>query len=250
MLPLIRIFKSYPNNTYFVEPEGRTYETWADFLDKNLLPKCEICYPSMGWYQPDENGYCLLEFNKSADCDTSRKLAKKGDKAATIVGAGGVVLGVIGLFTPLAPVAAHALAASVVTTGIYGTARAGYKLRDRSKHGQSVNPFASRDSFQNWVAIIGSTVAIQTHGLPFLQINRGKKIKKSVLMNMSSSSLSDKTNDNAFIMGYVMNIIDKYQHEKIIPEIEYLQFCAFVLFFTDTIISMEKAENIVKNVSF
>uniref|UniRef100_A0AC34GNQ4 ZZ-type domain-containing protein n=1 Tax=Panagrolaimus sp. ES5 TaxID=591445 RepID=A0AC34GNQ4_9BILA len=167
ILPLIRIFRANPDHSYFVEPEGRTYESWADFLNKNLLPKCEICYPSLGWYDPDENGFSWLEFNRSADCDTSRKLVKKSDKAATIVGAGGVVLGVIGLFTPLAPVAAHALVASTVTTGIYGTARAGYKIRDRAKHGQSVNPFANKDSFRNWMAIVGSTIAVQTHGLPF-----------------------------------------------------------------------------------
>uniref|UniRef100_A0A914YKQ5 DUF4781 domain-containing protein n=1 Tax=Panagrolaimus superbus TaxID=310955 RepID=A0A914YKQ5_9BILA len=124
-----------------------------------------------------------------------------------------MILGVIGLFTPLAPVAAHALAASVVTTGIYGTARAGYKLRDRAKHGQSVNPFANRESFRNWVAIVGSTIAIQTHGLPFLQINRGKKIKKSILMNINTSS-SGNTKTDEFIMGYVLSVIDKYQQDK------------------------------------
>jgi hypothetical protein len=47
-LPLIRILKYAKNNneySYFIEPTGQVYDGWTDFIDKNNLPECHICYP-------------------------------------------------------------------------------------------------------------------------------------------------------------------------------------------------------------
>jgi hypothetical protein len=47
-LPLIRVLKCATNAniySYFVEPTGRTYDEWDDFINKNKLPECHICYP-------------------------------------------------------------------------------------------------------------------------------------------------------------------------------------------------------------
>lgn len=47
-MPLIRVLKYTKNDhncSFFVEPSGRTYDGWADFLDANKLPECHICYP-------------------------------------------------------------------------------------------------------------------------------------------------------------------------------------------------------------
>ena len=111
-LPIIRVYRAYPNHSYFVELGGRTYDSWNDFLDTNKLPECEMCYPTGGWYRVNKNGYCDLEFRNSAECDASRQILKLTDTLTTVAGIGATVVGIVGLFTPLAPVAATALTAT------------------------------------------------------------------------------------------------------------------------------------------
>ncbi|CAF0925008.1 unnamed protein product [Adineta steineri] len=65
-----------------------------------------------GWYSFDEDDDCHLCFGKSAECDTSRRLAQVGDTTAAVGGLLATGVAVVGLFTPLAPIAA----ATLVTT--------------------------------------------------------------------------------------------------------------------------------------
>ncbi len=47
-MPLIRVLKHIKDGltySYFIEPSGRTYDGWNDFIDNNKLPECDICYP-------------------------------------------------------------------------------------------------------------------------------------------------------------------------------------------------------------
>ena len=62
-----------------MEPSGRTYTGFDDFLDKNKLPMCTIIYPKNGKYTSDEHNQTDVDSRQSAECDKLRKVAKVGN---------------------------------------------------------------------------------------------------------------------------------------------------------------------------
>uniref|UniRef100_A0AC34FCH5 ZZ-type domain-containing protein n=1 Tax=Panagrolaimus sp. ES5 TaxID=591445 RepID=A0AC34FCH5_9BILA len=254
MLPIIRVFRKKDDylHSYFVEPEGRTYDSWSNFLDKNKLPECEICYPDKGWYEPDENGYCELKFRDSAECDTSRQLAKAGDIISTGIGIGGTVLGVIGLFTPLAPVAATTLTASLVSTGVYGTARATYQLTDRVLHGESINPFDNSQAFFHWLSIAGSIFAVGFSAGASASFYAGaagaagRNVGQATRIAINAALVGSLTTNYIGIVANVINIVERFKSGEV-PALEIFQLTASVLFFTNTLLTIQTAGDIVKN---
>ncbi|KAE9546083.1 hypothetical protein FO519_010705, partial [Halicephalobus sp. NKZ332] len=164
-MPIIRVFRAHPNLSYFVEPSGRTYSSWEDFLDKNKLPGYEICYPIDGWYRRDGNGYCDLWFRESTECDVSIKVVKETDTVSTIVGIGGIILGIIGLFTSLAPIAAAALVGTTLSSSGYGIIQRGYKLIDHAIHKEHINLLSNSESFFSWFSIIEPVFSTENMGV-------------------------------------------------------------------------------------
>ncbi|KAE9551734.1 hypothetical protein FO519_005045 [Halicephalobus sp. NKZ332] len=249
-LPIIRVFRAKPNYSYFVEPNGRTYDSWADFLDKNKLPECEICYPIGGWYQADEKGYCDLWFRNSAECDTSRQLVKGTDALATVAGIGGTVLGVIGLFTPLAPLAAGALATTAVTTGGYGVARGTYKLVDRATHGESINPFDNRESFFCWFSIVGSVFAMGSMaGVSYASraAMTGSHVGQSMRIVINTAIFGNLGINAVGIVANVVNVVERFESGDV-PVLELFQLSASILFFTNSVVNIQYASSIIKDV--
>uniref|UniRef100_A0A914XUW8 DUF4781 domain-containing protein n=1 Tax=Panagrolaimus superbus TaxID=310955 RepID=A0A914XUW8_9BILA len=256
LLPLIRVYRGKPSNadkyydlSYFVEPEGRTYDSWNDFIEHNQLPECKICYPSGGWYAPGENGYCLIAFSTSAECDTSRILANVGDILTTIAGVGATVVGIVGLFTPLAPLAATALAATAITTGAYGAGRGTYQLVDRATHGQSINPFDNKQSFFCWFSLIGSGFALgSSFGISYAASAgaAGRHVGQSMRIAINTAIIGSVTTNGFAIATGIFNVVDRFGQGDV-PVLELFQLTASILFFTNTAVSMKMASTLVKN---
>ncbi|CAF4507991.1 unnamed protein product [Rotaria sp. Silwood1] len=93
-------------------------------------------------------------------CNPIKDFRYGTDIGATTISVVGTVLGIVGLFTPLAPVAAATLIATTVAAGTYGAKRSTNALVDRTTHGQSINPFTNKDSFFCWLGLVGAIVSL------------------------------------------------------------------------------------------
>jgi hypothetical protein len=60
--------------------------------------------------------------------------------------------------------AALLLMGGMALTASYGVGRASYKLHDRAKHSETINPFKSRESFWAWLGIGADLITFGTIG--------------------------------------------------------------------------------------
>lgn len=65
-IPIIRVLRKESDEpisrtsmdeTWYIDHENRVYNSWKDFLERNRLPKMNICYPKNGYYSVDAFGY-------------------------------------------------------------------------------------------------------------------------------------------------------------------------------------------------
>ena len=61
-----------------MEPSGRTYTGFDEFLNTNKLPECTIVYPKNGTYTSDEHNQTDVELRQSVECGQSRQIIKVG----------------------------------------------------------------------------------------------------------------------------------------------------------------------------
>lgn len=60
--------------------------------------------------------------------------------------------------------AALLMMGGMALSATYGVGRAGYRLRDRAHHSETINPFKSRDAFWVWLGIGADVVTFGTIG--------------------------------------------------------------------------------------
>uniref|UniRef100_A0A914P7K2 ZZ-type domain-containing protein n=1 Tax=Panagrolaimus davidi TaxID=227884 RepID=A0A914P7K2_9BILA len=242
--PLIRLKKS--DQCYFIEKKCRTYHSWDDFLDKNKIPEATMCYPMDGWYSPDTNGYCLLEFTHSANCDTERKIVETCDKVADVGGAVCVALSIVTL--PFCPAVSTALMVPAAAAGIYDAGRSSYKLYDRYEHDETVNPLKSAEAAGCWLSLAGTVFAAGSYiGAKHLisAEKAGRHVgKAAILIRVSHLGLFG-SQAIGFCSG-VLHLVQKYKKGEDIPKMEYIKLAAQFLFLCSTAYSLWKVEEMVK----
>lgn len=97
---------------WYIDICGRVYENWADYIENNNLPPCTMVVPKDGVYQADlsypvteDNSIVWLEVIDSPACALTTRICNGMDIVSIIAGVGTAGLGVLSLFTPLAPAA-------------------------------------------------------------------------------------------------------------------------------------------------
>lgn len=162
-LPLFRV-TTYENDNKiekFCDHSGRVYTNIEDWRQSNTLPATKIFYPRNGHLGMKENDAdkpdCVLE--DSVECHRSSKTLMAMDVAS---GIGGLLAGV-GV-TVATGGAALLLMGGMALTASYGVGRATYKLHDRAKHSESINPFKSRESFWCWLGLGADLITFGTIG--------------------------------------------------------------------------------------
>lgn len=172
----------------FMDHTGRVYQNFEDWKSNNTLPATQILYPRDGHLKLKENEEgkpdCVLE--NSAECARPVKTLIACDIAS---GALGIAAGIgatvatgkssksllmrtssilkIKTFTGGA---ALLLMGGMALSATYGAGRAGFKLRDRAKHSESINPFKSREAFWVWLGLGADVVTFGTIGVASAKI--------------------------------------------------------------------------------
>lgn len=148
----------------FMDHTGRVYSDFEDWKTNNTLPATKLLYPRDGQLKlkasteeapkPD----CVLE--DSAECSRPVKTLLACDIAS---GALGLAAG-IGATIATGGVALLAMG-GMALSATYGAGRAGFKLRDRAKHSESINPFKSREAFWVWLGLGADAITFGTIGV-------------------------------------------------------------------------------------
>ncbi len=114
----------------FVDAQCRTYKSWEDWIKNNKLPDLDYCYPQDGYFtctpgkiEFDPEKAVLVKFGESPAASLLSKGGTATDIVSSVVSLGCGVVGVVGLFTPLAPVVATTAFVAGASCGVYGAAR-------------------------------------------------------------------------------------------------------------------------------
>lgn len=96
-------FKNKSSGISYFDQCGEFYETWDDYLTKNGLPKCMMCYPTKGYYgnwdqrDPNPTEYAFCE---SPACTVWNQTKSAAKTAFSYTAAAMPILGIV--FPPLA----------------------------------------------------------------------------------------------------------------------------------------------------
>ncbi|CAB3400440.1 unnamed protein product [Caenorhabditis bovis] len=247
ILPLVCICIS-PTKNLFVESSGRAYDGWDDFLDRNKLPECYIIYPNNGFYEIEDKSYLNLRYDVSRKSKFPSRIAKISDRSAMGIGIAATIGSVIGLFTPLAPVAATTLLYTAIGTGVYTMARSGYHIVDRAVHNENINPLRSRENFVDWLAVAASLASFGAiGGSAFLTVmtTEGIEVSQAIEYTVNAAIFANFAVSGIALTASGYNIFEKVASGERPTALELFQFSTSLLFFTNAAVNLQTAEKLI-----
>lgn len=121
-LLLFRCIQPSTEDVFFIEPNGRTYENWKDFVRSNKIQTgCEYFAPSDGVYSADKQ-----------ICKIKRERINKHIKPALIFGGIGIILANVLSEAPVTSTILH------MAVNIYGTFNCVSTMIDKHKHKEPI----------------------------------------------------------------------------------------------------------------
>ncbi|CAI5455716.1 unnamed protein product [Caenorhabditis angaria] len=248
VLPMICL-KINDSKTIYVESSGRAYDGWTDFIDKNKLPECSILYPNDGHYEIESGGVLNLRYDLSRRSKLPSKIAKISDRSAMGIGIAATIGSVVGLFTPLAPIAATTLLYTAIGTGIYTMARSGYHLVDRATHNENVNPLRSRENFVDWLAVAASLASFGAiGGSAYLTVmaTQGVEVSQAIECTVNAAIFANFAVSGIALTASGFNIFEKVANGERPTALELFQFSTSLLFFTNAAVNLHTAEKLIQ----
>ncbi|CAD6187179.1 unnamed protein product [Caenorhabditis auriculariae] len=250
VLPLVCL-RINDDKIIFVESSGRAYDGWDDFINKNKMPECFILYPAMGNYKMEE-GVLNLRYDLSRRAKLPSKIIKVSDRSAMGIGIAATVGSIVGLFTPLAPVAATTLLYTAIGTGFYTMARSGYHLVDRATHNENVNPLKSRENFVDWLAVAASLASFGAiGGSAYLTVmsTQGVEISQAIEYTVNAAIFANFAVSGLALTASGYNIFEKVANGERPTALELFQFSTSLLFFTNAAVNLQTAERMIQQTS-
>ncbi|XP_026671942.1 uncharacterized protein LOC108627999 [Ceratina calcarata] len=252
--PIFKILRS-KDGVWYIDTHGRVYKSWMDYKENNTLPKCTMVLPMNGCYKADcscavteDSSTVWLEILDSPACSTTSTVLQVTDTGTSVIGMIGLGLTVASIFTPAAPVAIGALAATGVS-GVWATGRAVHNLVDRSTHEESIN-ITNRSAFCSWLTITGGALGLAAAGgnavlNKIVQsgnvVGKGPQVVHDVLL-LSNLGV------NGFGLGYqVYSMYQHYQEGGEIRVIDVLSLTTHVLFFGNAVMNMKFAGDLIES---
>ncbi|XP_017884745.1 uncharacterized protein LOC108627786 [Ceratina calcarata] len=254
MLPLIKVRKS-EIGVWYIDNDGRVYQSWDDYVKNNTLPKCTMILPKCGLYQSNPEykvAECCstvwLEVLESPACSTKGKILQSIDVGANMISLCTTFgLTIASLVTPIGPAA---ITAGLVYSGVSGSwiiARSSQKLVDLARHRQSISPI-SRNAFPAWLGI-GSTALSMgaTGGTALLSntVNKCSTVGSAARVAYNSMLFSNLAVNGLGVAFQGYCLIDKYKSTREVDFLDIVMFTSHVLFFSNTLISTKLAGELI-----
>ncbi|RZF47564.1 hypothetical protein LSTR_LSTR009100 [Laodelphax striatellus] len=245
----------------FVDSNGRTYEDWADYLENNQLPKCDMCFPNDGTYSLASD-FSII-FAKSAACKIGKIVMKGLDVTSSVVGIATTGITLAALAVPIAgPIVVGAAATAVATCG-YDIVRGVDKLVDRSDHNESIG-LDDGKSRKIWFDVATSALgAVSVGGRAFVKgksaIKLGQLVIETETMVARCIKFSSIVVSGVGIVNMLITFINKIRSGELdIIDITQLKSC--FLFFFNQLLSEDATRfligklaslpNVAKHLSF
>ncbi|XP_046678351.1 uncharacterized protein LOC124366113 isoform X1 [Homalodisca vitripennis] len=249
-IPTFEEGKPILDNHNFIDPKPRRYETWNDYLRKNKLPKCDMCYPVNGIYSAID-GSVEIQFGKSPACDTRTAVFTSLDVSSTVllVGATGVTL--VSLAVPVAAPFVWGATATVLASGTYDTARNFYRLHDIKKHGESLG-LKNPDSRSAWLSLAGSVVGMASIGTTALAkgvVATESAISRAGLMTLRVLNVSSLAISGIGVVNGIITLVMK-RINGTLETADILQFTSACLFFLNALVTYNLACRLIEELAF
>ncbi|KAK2581971.1 hypothetical protein KPH14_002411 [Odynerus spinipes] len=241
--------------TWYIDIKGRVYQSWDNYIMENNLPECTMVFPKDGYYQPNPNYEITPHFSvvwltaqdSYACSDRAQTYSMINTTMNTLITGATVGVGAAMLFTPAAPFVAMA---GLVTTGVssaWNLAICSADLYDRQIHKESINPL-NGSCLSSWLGIAGITIgisAIAGSGLIKQTVIDGAKVG-TIAKTAYNTVLIGNISINLIGLGYKgMQIYNKFQEGKHIDIEDVVYFGTHLLFFMNSVINIQFAEDII-----
>jgi hypothetical protein len=158
-LPLFRVNGADGRERY-VDNTGKTYESFGDWKNNNVLPAGNVTYPTGGRLTAGNDGHVKLESgNTHKTLDTPGEYITSAADVAAL--AGGIVAGgaiILGTGGTAAPVVIG------VASAAWTAYRTGSSLHDQAQHGQSIDPRESAQARSDWINLGASVFTAGAFG--------------------------------------------------------------------------------------
>ncbi|XP_053996561.1 uncharacterized protein LOC128886051 isoform X1 [Hylaeus anthracinus] len=250
-VPIFRV-KIIEEDCYYVDTYQRVYKSWSDWQNNNQLPMMKYCFPQNGFYTcSGSNDYKYdpecepdVSFGTSPACNLLSHVGRLMDTGIGITGLVAASVGVVSLFTPLAPAMIMYAGVAGTTSALYGAGRSAYVLIDKGTHNQSL---ADLESVMCGLSILmlplhaGKTAVNTTltvgarAGRTFTSL----QMLGATFLNVTSVALDS----SMLIIGFV-NLYKKYENNTL-GKMDILHFSISVFFFTNTLIEPKTASAII-----
>ncbi|XP_034241178.1 uncharacterized protein LOC117645238 [Thrips palmi] len=234
-IPIFRIPNPDIQEEYwFVDPSGRLYKNWNDFLQNNKLYKSKCCFPKDGVYGGDSEGKVEVDFGLTPASTLTGKVISYVDTAATV---GSIAAGICMFFPPMA--LPSAAACGVVS--FYSTVRGSMELADRSTHGQSLT---DREAGRQWLSLAGTALGLgSAGGMAAVKImtREGRVVSTIVTNFVTGLSVSSGVANGINILENAWTI--KEQEEWL--SLQGFQLAVSVLFFAHSLANFRTARSVV-----
>ncbi|XP_078037683.1 uncharacterized protein LOC144470442 [Augochlora pura] len=255
-LPIFKL-KLSTYSILYIDSCARVYKSWYDYLENNTLPKCWMLLPKNGIYQC--NPFCSvtkcdsivwLELFKSPAHKIKKTILKITDISSNVIGVGSAIgLGVMSLINPVGPIVAGAGLVGCVASGGWNIGRNIARLKDRKDHKESISPI-NGDALSAYIGIAGTALTMGTAGGNILlsqAVAKGVSISNGARVAYNSLLLGNLTVGGVGIIYEGLRLIDQYQTQKEVNIVDVMLFSSHVLFFSNAIISVKLAGELLGN---
>ncbi|XP_046685955.1 uncharacterized protein LOC124371662 [Homalodisca vitripennis] len=232
----------------FIDAHARVYENWDHFMEKNVLPDCEYCYPVNGEYNCENE--CLIGFAYSPAKKIVSKTASCLDTVGSVASVAAASVFAASLCVSIAPVVITAAGTTAVCTGVYSVSRNVCNLYDRKKHDQSI-ALSDKESRSSWISIASSAVGVATFGA----ITKAKSVVESgkSLTKLSFFGLEALNATSVVFSGYgfVENFIicSKKYRKGTLTKKDVFDLSCELLFLFNAIASAKSTRQLLNNMS-
>lgn len=242
-LPVFRVQRYKDSPKYFVDHIGRHYNSFKDWFDNSKLPPCKMAYPyKLQLMLRPGYDYSRVIVDDTPFARSDHEAVRAIDTVSAIAGIGS---GVGLLFV------SGGLAAPLVVTGvasaIWGTARSGAQLADKTQHGETVNPFTDSESRMLWLGIAANLVSFGAMGASMRLTSlamKGQNISNAfrVFVNVANGT-------NVAVSGLAIldSTIFLCNHHEELSSVDILMHIASVAFWTKGLFTYKTAGTIIRD---
>lgn len=247
---LCKICDDETGGDVIIDPTCRVYRSWENYLEKNKLPRCDMCYPNHGKYL-DDDGIVDIKFCESPACDMSTNILTGLDITSTVLTVGATGVTIASLAFPIATPFLMGAFGTLLASGSYDISRNAYKLYDIKGHCGSIG-LENSDSRSAWLNLAGSAVGIASIGTTAvakgITVATGTTLERGSLIALRALNMSSVAITGIGVANGLITVVLKVLNGTLNTD-DIMQFIQICFFFMNAIVSQNIANSIISDIA-